>query len=156
MQKNIKKKWIVYVLIAQAFLGVVGSLYMSSYGDPIANMLAGNIFPLDSGLLPCTLCWFGRILFYPILPIALVGYLKSDTKFVDYILPLSVAGIFLTGYQYATQKLGLHLVSECSTAVPCDEIQLEYFGFMTIPFLAFAAFIFITVLALWYRNMSKD
>ncbi len=135
-------------------LGVAGSLYMSSYGDPIANMLAGNVFPLDSGLLPCTLCWFGRILFYPILPIALVGYLKSDIKCVDYILPLSVTGIFLTGYQYATQKFGLELISECTTTVPCDEIQLEYLGFMTIPFLAFLAFVVTTILAVWYRKAN--
>lgn len=152
MQKTKKQVWIVYALIAQVFVGVVGSLYLSAYGDPIANIISGNIFPIDSGLLPCTLCWFGRILFYPLLPIVLVGYLKSDKNLPDYILPLSISGTVLTAYHYGTQKLGFAALETCSASVPCDEIQLEYLGFITIPLLACVGFAVITMLAFWLKK----
>lgn len=156
MMDRKKAEWILYTIIAQSFLGVVGSLYLSTYGDPVVNGMAGNIFPSEAGLPPCEFCWYGRIFFYPLLPIALVGYIKSDKNVADYLLPLSIPGIFLTFYHYGMQKFGWGGIESCNSLVPCNDIQVEYFGFLTIPLLACLGFVVITVLAIWYKKIQKS
>lgn len=140
---------LIQVLIfLQALVATVGSLYFSTFGDPVLNHSQGNLFAMGNGLTPCDLCWFARILMYPIVLLSYVGIAKQDKRFTDYILPLSVLGIFLDSYHYAIQKLPIDTFFTCSSAVPCNALQVNYFGFVTIPFLALLAFSVITILCL--------
>jgi disulfide bond formation protein DsbB len=160
--KNSDKQWkknqpyLWYAILFFALFGTLGSLYYSNFGEPIANMLAGTLFPSGQGLPPCTLCWWARILLYPMVVISAVGIRKKDQSFTDYILPLSLAGIGLTTYNYAIQKFGVKQVLECATdVVPCSEVQVEYFGFVTIPLLGLIAFIGVTVLCVLNKEVEK-
>jgi hypothetical protein len=139
--------WLWVGIFIQAFVATTGSLYYSTFGDPVLNFANGNLFPFNNGLEPCLLCWFARILMYPIVFISYMGIAKQDKRFTDYVLPLSVIGIFLEAYHYALQKLPLHSVFGCSLENPCSALQVNYFDFITIPFLALTAFVVITILA---------
>lgn len=134
--------------------GVVGSLYFSNFGDPVNNIWLGELFNPANGLAPCKLCWWARILLYPITVISTVGLIRKDTSSIYYILPLSIPGIFLGMYHYAIQKLSFPVLINCSSSVPCTTIQVEYFGFITIPFLGFAAFAAITALAVYFLRVG--
>lgn len=145
------KKWQQFIwlgIFLQAFVATFGSLYYSTFGDPAVNFLAGNLFPYNSGFTPCLLCWFARILMYPITIISYLGMVKQDRKFTDYILPMSLIGVALETYHYALQKLPIHNVFECSSNNPCNAMEVNYFGFITIPFLCLTAFVVISVLSL--------
>ncbi len=132
----------------QALVATFGSLYFSNYGDPIKNIFEyGEVFPWGEGFDPCLLCYWARILMYPILVISLAGLLKKDRKFTDYVLFLSVPGIFLESYHYALQKLPIDTSLGCTAAVPCSALSVDYLGFITIPFLCLTAFVVITVFA---------
>jgi hypothetical protein len=139
--------WLGVGIFIQAFVATIGSLYYSTFGDPVLNFANGNLFPFNSGLEPCLLCWFARILMYPIAIISYMGIAKRDKHFTDYVLPLSIIGVFLEAYHYALQKLPIHSIFGCSLENPCSALQVNYFGFITIPFLALTAFIVITTLA---------
>jgi disulfide bond formation protein DsbB len=148
---------IAYFIFLQSFVATLGSLYYSTFGDPVKNILEGNPFPYASGLMPCELCWFARILMYPIVILSAVGMIKEDKKFTDYILPLSVIGIFLDIFHYGLQKFNWQNPFGCTLANPCNALQVEYLGFITIPFLALTAFIVITILSVWHRSLNaKD
>jgi hypothetical protein len=146
---------IAYLIFLQAFVAMLGSLYFSTFGDPVKNIMEGNPFPFASGFLPCELCWFARILMYPIVILSAVGMIKDDKKFTDYILPLSVIGIFLDIFHYGLQKLNWQNPFGCTLSNPCNALQVQYAGFITIPLLALTAFTVITVLSLIHRRLNK-
>lgn len=129
-----KAENLLLIIWVQAFVATVGSLFYSEV----------------MGYIPCELCWYQRILMYPLVVIYGVALWKKDVKMTLAGLFLSGIGIVVSTYHYLLQKLpALHNVGEgCSGAVPCNAIYVNYFGFITIPFLAGVAFIVIFVLHL--------
>lgn len=137
-----------YLIFIQALIATLGSLYYSTFGDPVANLLNGSFINVGGGFMPCLLCWFARILMYPIVLISGVGIFKGDRDFTTYVLPLSIPGIFLEIYHYALQKLPIETLIPCTSGNPCSAMQVNYLGFITIPFLCLVAFVIITILAI--------
>jgi disulfide bond formation protein DsbB len=146
--------WIQYGIFLLSLVSLLGSMYYSTFGDPVANLISGSLFGLGAGFIPCQLCWFARILMYPIVPISTVGILKNDRRFTDYVLPLVIPGIFLETYHYALQMFPIENVFGCTLANPCNALQVAYFGFITIPLLCLIAFIIIFLLSL--LNMQLE
>ena len=74
----------IYVLIAlaAAWTATLGSLYLSEILK----------------FVPCTLCWYQRILMYPLAIILLVGLLRRDKGVFLYALPFSIMGIGVSTY----------------------------------------------------------
>ena len=145
-----------YGIFLQALIAMLGSLYYSGYGDPVKNVMDGRIFPSGGGFTPCELCWFARILMYPIVCISAVALVKEDKRFVDYVLPLAIPGVLLEFYHYGLQKWNFPNPFQCTAANPCSALQVNYLGFITIPFLCLVAFISITALALWQIRVRRQ
>lgn len=148
-QKNIH-----ILIFVQALVAMLGSLYYSNFGDPVEDIMAMTLFA-GEGLTPCQLCWWARILMYPIVAISAVGIWKKDNKFIDYVLPLSALGIILEIYQYTIQMQRISGFAPCNLDVPCSTVYVRYLGFITIPFLALTAFIVITALVLWSKKINS-
>ncbi len=148
--------WIQYGIFLMAFVSLIGSLYYSTFGDPVENLLTGTLFGVGMGFIPCQLCWYARILMYPIVPISTVGILKKDSRFTDYVLPLAIPGIFLEIYHYSLQMLPIETPFGCTMGNPCNALQVAYFGFITIPFLCLLAFLAITALALVNHVLARN
>ncbi|PIV90802.1 disulfide bond formation protein B [Candidatus Gracilibacteria bacterium CG17_big_fil_post_rev_8_21_14_2_50_48_13] len=137
----------IFIFI-QALFAMLGSLYYSNFGDPVKNIAQGFLFHGEGGLEPCHLCWWARILMYPLVFISAMGLIKKDNRFTDYILPLAIPGFILEVYHYLTQKVFTQSFFECGTVNPCSATQaVDYFGFITIPFLCFTAFGVIIILS---------
>lgn len=123
-----------------ALVASLGSLYLSEV----------------RGFVPCTLCWYQRILMYPLVFITFVGLLLQDEYVTRYVLPLSTFGILVAGYHYLMQWGVFSSGTACVVGVPCDGRYLNVFGFITIPFLALTAFTLITVaMAFLYRSYRR-
>ncbi len=93
---------------------------------------------------------------YPMTVISMVALIKEDRRFTNYILPISISGIILSFYHYGLQKLNFPNPFKCTAVNPCSALQVNYFGFVTIPFLALVAYIVITVLAVWYIKTRRQ
>lgn len=117
-----------YLAFGTALVATLGSLYYSEI----------------VGFVPCTLCWYQRILMYPITILALVGILARDNHLWRYVLPLSVTGMGLSTYHYLIQQGVIAHSSVCSVGVPCGLRYVNYLGFVTIPLMALTAFVIIT------------
>lgn len=156
-----KQQVVWYLIFGQALLAFLGSLYLSNFGDPLNNIAAGEFFSTARALDPCHLCWWARILMYPILLISLVGIIKKDKRFTDYILPLAVPGVLLALYHYSIQMFPAEsdfgASAVCDVTNPCNAINLLYLDFITIPFMGLVAFAVITVLCLlnWHYNRQS-
>lgn len=129
-----KAENLLLIIWVQAFVATTGSLFYSEV----------------MGYIPCELCWYQRILMYPLVIIYGLALWKKDAKMTLAGLILSGIGMFVSTYHYLLQKVpALHEVGgSCSGAVPCNAIYVNYLGFITIPFMAGVAFIVIFVLHL--------
>lgn len=131
---------LIYLAWFQALIATFGSLFFSEV-----------MF-----LPPCTLCWYQRILMYPLVIVLTVGILLRDKNVKFYALPLSLIGLAISIYH---NLLYYGVIAEslapCRMGISCTTRQIEWFGFITIPLLALTAFIVIT-LSLFFYTRGDD
>ena len=122
----------------------------------LAAMLGSLYYSEIRGLAPCVLCWYQRILFYPLVAILAVGIIRQDRSVPFYVLPLSIIGIGVALFQWLLQ-LGVipEQAAPCTLGVSCVTKYVEYFGFITIPFLSLVAFIAITTMMVLSLKTKK-
>jgi disulfide bond formation protein DsbB len=105
---------------------------------------------------PCRLCWFQRIAMYPMAIVLLVGAIRREYQVKVYALPLALIGLGISIYHYLIQRFpDLESTSSCDPNNPCSAIFVDIFGFISIPFMAGAGFIVITVLLGFYVNKNS-
>jgi disulfide bond formation protein DsbB len=104
--------------------------------------------------IPCELCWYQRILMYPLVLLLGVATARKDYRLSLYALILSVIGGSISLYHYLIQKVPfLHELGNACGIIPCHTDYINWLGFITIPFLALVAFIIIAILQwiVWKR-----
>ncbi|GAB3062323.1 disulfide oxidoreductase [Salinicoccus sesuvii] len=103
--------------------------------------------------VPCEFCWYQRILMYPLVIISLVSIIRGDMGAKYYIRILSGIGLLLAVYHYGLQKLSFlgDNLAAC-TGVSCTVQYINWFGFITIPFLSFIAFTLIFILSFMIKR----
>ncbi|TAN47948.1 MAG: disulfide bond formation protein B [Betaproteobacteria bacterium] len=103
----------------------------------------------------CALCWYQRIFMFPLALILPLGLFPFDPKVVRYALPLAAIGGLIAVY-HVLVVAGLipEALQPCTQGVPCKEQVIVWFGFVTIPLLAAAAFAAIVVLLSLARYRS--
>lgn len=94
---------------------------------------------------------------YPLTVLLVIAYYYQDEKIYKYVLPISVIGIGVSAYHYSLQKLpALQEFEMCTSGVPCSGYYINWFGFITIPFLVLIAFTTITVSLLVLRRKMSN
>ncbi|UPM53247.1 disulfide oxidoreductase [Gottfriedia acidiceleris] len=112
----------------------------------IIATLGSLSFSVINHWTPCSLCWYQRIFMYPIVFIIGIAFYKNKIKDVIYVLPLSLIGMCISIYHILIQKVPAlkETATQCGP-VPCTGDYLNWFGFITIPMLAFVAFLIINI-----------
>ena len=127
--------WLAWLVVLAA---TVGSLYYSEV----------------AGFEPCSLCWYQRIAMYPLLVILLVGAVTRDRFVARYALPLTIAGGALALYNYFVQLFpGIEVA--CSTEVSCSVIDVEAFGWLTLPLMSLVGFAAVSAGVLYDRAYHR-
>jgi disulfide bond formation protein DsbB len=139
-QLDKKKSFWLFLAWAAAVLATAGSLYLSEVMH----------------FAPCSLCWFQRIFMYPLAILLGIAYSKGDTGIVSYALPLVVIGGGFSLYHTVLQKLPHDSPLAACGPVSCQGDYLNWFGFITIPMLAFVAFIMIMTALLRLRKLDRQ
>ncbi|ELZ34954.1 disulfide bond formation protein dsbb [Halogeometricum pallidum JCM 14848] len=102
-------------------------------------------FSLGLGLVPCELCWYQRILMYPLVVVLGVAAAEERADVYRTVLPLSTLGILVSSYHVYIQLFPVS--TGCTLGGGCSSIQYPMLGgLLTIPRLALIAFVLITVL----------
>lgn len=128
MNLSKKQENLLIIIWTQSLIATIGSLFYSEI----------------MGYIPCDLCWIQRIFMYPLVIIYGVALWKKNIHIALSGLILSGIGMFISAYHYGLQKLPLlqNAGGFCGD-IPCNLQYINYFGFITIPFLAGTAFIVI-------------
>lgn len=96
--------------------------------------------------IPCDLCWYQRIMLYPMVLLIPVGILRKDKNLADYILPLSSVGAVIALYHFLLLKgIFSQSLAPCTNGVSCLTKFPGWYGEVTIPLLSFLAFLSIAV-----------
>ena len=102
-------------------------------------------FQYGLGLYPCTLCWYQRVLMYPIVVIGVVALAGAQPLQRTAVAPLALAGVSVAGYH---SWLQLQPGASGCTVGGCASIQWQLWGLLSIPNLAAIAFALILVVVL--------
>jgi disulfide bond formation protein DsbB len=117
--------WIV------ALVTTLGSLYYSEH----------------AGFVPCELCWYQRILMYPLVIVLGVAWLRRDQKIWLTALTFVGIGAPLSLYHWLVERVPAFAESSsCSVSVPCTAPWFEKLGFVTLAWMAMSSFLLIGVL----------
>lgn len=119
---------------------------------------AGSLYFSEvRGYIPCDLCWMQRIFMYPILIMTTIAYLQHNAKIALTTAVFSVIGGCISIYHYGLQKLTfLQENAPACTSGSCIGQYINWFGFITIPFLALTAFIIIAIASFYLLKASKE
>lgn len=138
-------------------------LFLQDYGEVLALLVAitatlGSLYYSEvAKFVPCTLCWYQRILMYPLTLILLVGIIKQDEHLPFYVLPFSLLGMGVSTYHVLIENGVISHPTTCTTGVPCSLRYVNYLGFITIPLMALTAFTLITVIMIaTHRAFSHE
>ncbi|OMP67160.1 disulfide bond formation protein B [Domibacillus epiphyticus] len=137
----LKKDNLLFTAWAASFTAMLGSLYFSEV----------------VGYEPCELCWYQRILMYPIVLVLGIAVVRKDVKAAMYSLALSGIGGLISLYHYGIQKVDV--LTDAAPAcgrVPCTGMYINWLGFITIPFLALTAFTIIFIASLLILKGKGD
>lgn len=140
MELSKRQETLLLIIWTQSLLAVFGSLY---YSEGI-------------GYIPCELCWYQRILMYPLTIIYGVALLKKDVHIAFSGIILSGIGLIVAIYHYSLQKIPfLQDTAGFCGEVPCTVQYVNYAGFITIPFLSLVAFAVIFISHIILIKQSK-
>jgi disulfide bond formation protein DsbB len=139
--KTFNKKYLSYIAWVQSLVATLGSLYFSEIKK----------FP------PCILCWYQRILMYPLVLLIAVGILRKDKNLPYYVLPLSLIGTLIAVYHNLLYwNILPESIAPCVAGVSCTTKFIEFFGFITIPFLSLCGFLLIDVCMVLFLRWGKQ
>lgn len=112
-----------------ALVSTLGSLYYSG----VANFR------------PCRLCWWQRIMMYPMVPVLGMAAFRKELAGARYALPLALGGL---GYGIYHSQLRWFPgdSTSCDIDAPCAAVWVDTFGFVSIPFMATCGFFAIGAL----------
>jgi len=137
---------------ASGAIAAIGDLALWG-GFVVASVTtAGSLYFSEvANYLPCELCWYQRICMYPLSLVLLIAALGRDRRIWRYVVgPAGVGAIIATYHTqlqaYPDQK------TFCSAFNPCTTRYVWEFGFVSLPFMALAAFCFILVMVLVART----
>lgn len=132
--RNTKLFYISWVI---ALVATLGSLYFSQIRH----------------FIPCEMCWYQRILMYPLVIVSGFAAFVNAYYMKYMIMIFSIIGFCFSVYHYMEQKVpGFSTIKPCVGGVPCNTQYINYFGFITIPFLAGTAFLLITIAMLLVKK----
>ncbi len=127
--------WIV------AMVTTLGSLYYSEH----------------AGFVPCELCWYQRIVMYPLVVVLGVALLRRDRAVWITTLVFVGIGAPLSLYHWLVERVpAFEESSSCSAITPCNTPWFEKLGFVTLAWMAMSAFLLIGALMVCTMLGTRD
>lgn len=129
--REIISKNVLWIGFLVSFATVTGSLFYSEIAK----------------YAPCVLCWYQRIFMYPQAALFSMAIIKKERTILPYALALSVIGGGIALFHYYGQMVNQGVLPCRATeySISCAERLVFQYGFVTIPFMSFAAFLLIAL-----------
>ena len=132
------------------------ALLSASWVVALVSTFAALFIGEVMGMTPCQLCWYQRILMFPLAVILGMAAFGNDRRGAIYALPLTLGGVAVAGYHTAliagwVPKWWI----PCGAGPSCSDQKLVILGDIQIPWLALLAFTVIALLLLAYLRKTR-
>ena len=128
----------------------------AAWAVALVSTLAALFIGEVMGMTPCQLCWYQRILMFPLAVILGMAAFGNDRHGAVYTLPLALGGAAVAGYHTA---LVAGWVPQwwipCGAGPSCSDQKLVILGDIQIPWLSLLAFTVIVALLLVYLKKTR-
>ena len=109
------------------------------------SMVGSLYFSEAVGYRPCVLCWYQRIAMYPLAIVLVIAAVRKDRAVRPYAMALAGVGAVIAGYHWLLERWPSIDTGSCSADAPCSVPYFEVFGFVSLAFMAFCAFVTVLV-----------
>lgn len=94
---------------------------------------------------------------YPLVLIIGIGILRTEKKLYQYVLPVAGIGWVIAAYHSLLQwKIIPDALAPCVEGISCTTVQINYLGFITIPFMSLVAFTVIIACMLIEWRITRE
>lgn len=128
--------------------------FLIAFGSVLLSLFYSNVI----GFPACELCWIQRIFLYPQAILFGMELYKRDQTMVDFSLALAFFGSIVSLFHLYIENGGASSLS-CATGGPatisCATRYVYEFGYVTIPTMALTASVFIILLLVNYKYISR-
>ncbi len=141
-------------IISLIFKDLIFLTWLVALGATIGSMVLSEVMEL----VPCALCWYQRVFMFPLAFILGVGVYRKDNNATYYVLPLSIVGALIAFYHSLLQwGIIKEAITTCSIDSSCAVPQINWLGFITIPFMSLVSFLVITgLMGIQVRRLRKS
>lgn len=109
------------------------------------------LFEEIKGQHPCVLCWYQRILMFPLAIILGIAAFRHASRITLYVIPLSALGFFVALYHF----LSVTYLPETLSCTICKISSLPTPQPATFPLLSLNAFTMINAALIWVAIVDK-
>lgn len=127
------------------------AVWLVAIGATMGSLMLSQVWHYP----PCDLCWYQRIMMYPLVLVVGSGIYLKDKKLSYYVLPLTIVGGLIAFYHTLLQWGVIDAITQCTVSAPCTVKYINWFGFITIPFMSLMTFTVIGLLMLWHYRLSS-
>lgn len=114
--------------------------------------VAGSLFYSELvGFEPCVLCWWQRVLLYPLAILFGAALWKKKGDVFIYATPLALISLIISLYHQYVYMGGKSLLPCTALGGACAKIYVMAFGYITIPMMSLTVALFILLLAWTHR-----
>ncbi|MDQ5901433.1 MAG: hypothetical protein QG580_148 [Patescibacteria group bacterium] len=108
------------------------------------------------GYLPCLMCWYQRIAIYSAGIIGLIAILKKrgDEAWI-YINTLSILGFIIAVFHIFSRFTNSEIFDCAASGPSCLQELFKVYGFIDIPVMSFTALLFVLLLNINRKRLSK-
>lgn len=111
----------------------------------LVSMLGSLYYSEIAGYNPCVLCWYQRIFMYSQVFLLGLALWRKEKGIIPYAFLLSFIGLIIAGYHYIMQisQVDSTFCALVGFSISCSETFFLSLGYITIPMMAFSAFLLI-------------
>jgi disulfide bond formation protein DsbB len=120
------------------------------------SMLGSLYFSNIVGYRPCVLCWYQRTAIYPLAVMLVIATVRRDRAVRRYAVPIAGIGAAISLYHWLLERWPTLDTGSCSADAPCSVPYFENFGFVTLAFMALAAFVTTLVFLTLPHGSDRD
>jgi disulfide bond formation protein DsbB len=118
-----------------------------------STAMAGSLYLSEAAhFRPCTMCWYQRIVMYPLAILLVVATVRRDWKIRPYALTLGIIGPVVSGYHYLIERFpSLERGVSCDPTNLCSVPLFWHLHYITVPMMALSAFLLVDTILLIAR-----
>jgi disulfide bond formation protein DsbB len=147
-----KKRDNTYLVLIKKYTFIMG--FFAALGAFLLSLFYSNVV----GFPPCELCWIQRIFLYPQLILFGMELYKKDKSIIDFSIVFAILGSMVSIYHIFVEA-GLTEGPACASpsngGVSCAVRYIYEFGYVTMPIMALTLSLFIIILLINYKYISR-